>query len=139
MWSEVYDRTLDDIFAVQDDIAQFVLAELRAKLLNQSNGKIELRNVGAEVAIAAKGRSGNAEAHRLYLYARFLMYRHASADILKSIDYLRQALAIDSNDAQSWAALSVALITAADMGASPVGVGISEARNAADSMGASSP
>lgn len=131
LWSEIYDRTIDDIFAVQDEIAQFVLAELRARLMHQSPGKIELRHVETEVA-AARGRSGNsAEAHRLYLYARVLMYRHASADILKSIDYLRQALAIDPNDAQAWAALSFALVTAADMGASPVGEGIDEALNAA--------
>ncbi len=132
LWSEIYDRTLDDIFAVQDDIAQFVLAELRARLMNQSPGMVELRQVETEVAAAARGRSGNsAEAHRLYLYARFLMYRHASADILKSIDYLRQALAIDPDDAQAWAALSLALVTAADMGTSPVGEGIDEALNAA--------
>ena len=32
LWSETYDRTLDDIFAVQDDIAQSVVKELRAVL-----------------------------------------------------------------------------------------------------------
>ena len=128
LWSETYHRTLDDIFAVQDDIAQFVLAELRAKLVNQTKGKIELRRVEAEVAVASKGRSENPEAHRLYLQARFLMNRHAGTDVLKCIQYLRQALAIDPNYAQGWAALSHALVTAADLGAAPVDV------SAADSM-----
>ena len=36
LWSETYDRTLDDIFAVQDDIAQSVLKELRAALLGEA-------------------------------------------------------------------------------------------------------
>ncbi len=128
LWSETYHRTLDDIFAVQDDIAQFVLAELRAKLVNQTKEKIELRRVEAEVAVASKGRSENPEAHRLYLQARFLMNRHAGTDVLKCIQYLRQALAIDPNYAQGWAALSHALVTAADLGAAPVDV------SAADSM-----
>ena len=120
LWSEIYDRTLDDIFAVQDEIAQFVLAELRAKLMHQSPDKIGLRSIGTEVATAAKGRSGNSEAHRLYLQARFLMNRHAAVDVMRSIDYLRQALSIDANYAIAWAALSHALVTAADLGAAPV-------------------
>ena len=35
LWSETYDRTLDDIFAVQDDIARSVVSELRATLLDR--------------------------------------------------------------------------------------------------------
>ena len=121
LWSEIYDRTLDDIFAVQDDIAQFVLAELRARLMHQSPGKIELRHVETEVAAAAaRGRSRNSEANRLYMQARFLMNRHGSDDVLKCIGYLRQALAVDPGYAQGWAALSHALVTAADLGATPV-------------------
>ena len=36
LWSETYDRTLDDIFAVQDDIAQSVVKELRTTLLRRA-------------------------------------------------------------------------------------------------------
>src|SRR5437868_7092862 len=36
LWSETYDRTMDDIFAVQDDIAQSVVEELRSRLLGES-------------------------------------------------------------------------------------------------------
>lgn len=130
LWSEIYDRTLDDIFAVQDEIAQYVLAELRANLMHPSQGKIELRSVETEVATAAKGRSNNAAALQLYLQARFLMNRHAATDVLKCIDYLRQALAVDQNYAQAWAALSHALITAVDLGAAPVGQSAAEALKA---------
>ena len=38
LWSETYDRELDDIFAVQDDIAQSVVKELRAALLGEGTG-----------------------------------------------------------------------------------------------------
>src|SRR6185295_5979359 len=63
LWSETYDRTLEDIFAVQDDIAQSVVKELRSTLLG------ETQDAGAsgeaEVSRAAKGRSTDPEAHRL--------------------------------------------------------------------------
>ncbi len=127
LWSETYDRTLDDIFAVQDDIAQYVLAELRVKFQTQASGKIEMRGVEAEVAAAAKGRSGNVEAHRLYLQAKFFMNRHAATDVMRCVEYLRQALNIDPRFAQAWAALSHALVTAADLGAAPVAESAAEA------------
>jgi TolB-like protein len=38
LWSETYDRELDDIFAVQDDIAQSVVKALRATLLGGGTG-----------------------------------------------------------------------------------------------------
>ncbi|MDQ6924037.1 MAG: adenylate/guanylate cyclase domain-containing protein, partial [Pseudomonadota bacterium] len=40
LWSETYDRELDDIFAVQDDIAQSVVKELRAALLGETSDKL---------------------------------------------------------------------------------------------------
>src|SRR6267143_1920779 len=55
LWSETYDRELEDIFAVQDDIAHSVVKGLRSILS------------GAELQAATRGRGQNAEAHRLYL------------------------------------------------------------------------
>jgi hypothetical protein len=40
LWSDTYDRELDDIFAVQDDIAQSVVKELRAALLGEGLGAV---------------------------------------------------------------------------------------------------
>ena len=45
LWSETYDRTMHDIFAVQDDIAQSVLEELRTSLLAESLGSDRRANV----------------------------------------------------------------------------------------------
>jgi TolB-like protein len=39
LWSQTYDRTLDDIFAVQDDIAQSVVVELRPALFGESDAR----------------------------------------------------------------------------------------------------
>ena len=57
LWSETYDRTLDDIFAVQDDIGQSVVNELRSTLLGEEADAREKSKVKVEVAKAARGRS----------------------------------------------------------------------------------
>ena len=57
LWSETYDRTFDDIFAVQDDIAQSVVQELRTRLLGGAADAKASPEVTAQVAAAAKGRA----------------------------------------------------------------------------------
>ena len=64
LWSETYDRTLEDIFAVQDDIAQSVVKELRTALVGERPDAAARAQAKADVIAAAKGRSKNAEAHR---------------------------------------------------------------------------
>jgi TolB-like protein/Tfp pilus assembly protein PilF len=92
LWSETYDRTLEDIFAVQDDIAQSVVKELRTTLLGEAVGAKADVKVMAQVAAAVKGRSTDADAYRLYLRGRnFLVGNQQEMD--KSIDYFRQAVA----------------------------------------------
>src|SRR5438132_3198926 len=60
LWSETYDRELDDIFAVQDDIAQSVVKELRAALLGEGIGS-RSAEAKAEVLAAVAGRTDNPE------------------------------------------------------------------------------
>src|SRR5262245_52060372 len=80
LWSEPYDRTLEDIFAVQDDIAKSVVKELRTTRLGEEADSKASGEAKAEVSKAARGRATNAEAHRLYLQARFLIDRFSRAD-----------------------------------------------------------
>ncbi len=66
LWSQRYDRTLEDIFAIQDDIAQSVVKELRTTLLGEvADAKADEEAIAA-VAVAVRGRSTNPEAHRLF-------------------------------------------------------------------------
>ena len=92
LWAESYDRTLEDIFAVQDDIAQSVVKELRSTLLGEPVDAIVARDGTAQVAAAAKGRATDPEAYRLYLQARHFVDRHTRDDTAKGIGYLEQAL-----------------------------------------------
>jgi serine/threonine protein kinase/tetratricopeptide (TPR) repeat protein len=116
LWSETYDRTLDDIFAVQDDIAQSVVKELRGALLGAEPDSKTSGEVRAEVAAAARGRGVNAEAHRLYLQGAYLCDRLVRDDVETGIRHLKRALELDPQYAQAWARLARAYWSQAGYG-----------------------
>ena len=103
LWSQTYDRTLDDIFAVQDDIAQAVVVELRRRLLGEEPAP---DRVASEVQHAAAGRSADAEAQRLYMQSRFFAQRATRQDTALALAYIEQAIARDATFASAWAGLS---------------------------------
>jgi adenylate cyclase len=100
LWSEAYDRKLDDVFKVQDEIANAVVKALKVSLL------------GDPVPMP-KG-TGNIEAYNLYLQGRAILLRADSPDDYeRSADYLRRALKLDPGFAPAWVWLSVAHIVQA--------------------------
>jgi serine/threonine protein kinase/tetratricopeptide (TPR) repeat protein len=132
LWSETYNRTLDDIFAVQDDIAQSVVKELRALLLGRGADSKTSGEARAEVAAAAVGRGRNPEAHRLFLQGRYLYSRIANADLTAGIDMLKRAVALDPDHALAWATLGQAYPWAAGIGLMPPDEGMRLGREAAE-------
>jgi adenylate cyclase len=92
LWSETYDRNLDDIFKVQDDIAGSVVKALKISIM-----KADLPRVAP---------TANSEAHTLYLQALSLARRSTSADSLLAHDDLQSALRLDPKFALAWAALA---------------------------------
>jgi TolB-like protein len=99
LWSETYDRTLDDIFKVQDEIAGEVVKALKISL-----GANEVPR-----AVATK----NPEAHALLLQAEYF-YNHSETrdDLTKATGYFQQAIRLDPESAPAWAGLSIALTVA---------------------------
>lgn len=92
LWSETYDRTLDDVFGVQDEISAAVVAQLRIKLL------------GA----APTAPKASAAAYPLFLQARQL-YRQGTAEgYEQSIALYQKALKIDPRYVPGWVGLSSA-------------------------------
>lgn len=90
VWSQTYDRKLDDIFKIQDEIAADVVKQLKVKLL------------GA----APKTGVTDPKAYALFLQARQLG-RQFNADACKSSNTLyHQALVIDPRYAQAWVGLA---------------------------------
>jgi TolB-like protein/Tfp pilus assembly protein PilF len=129
LWSETYDRELDDIFAVQDDIAQSVVKELRTALMGEPAAASA--TIVADVRRAATGRGDNPEAFQLYLQGKFFGERTTQADTDKAIELFRKALAIEPDFAQAWAGLSRVHQTQAGFGFAPIEDGFERAREAA--------
>jgi TolB-like protein len=133
LWSKTYDRELNDIFAVQDDIAQSVVKELRSSLLGERRDISARAAVQAEVRAAAIGRGENAEAYRLYLQGRAMVARRTQHSVTTGIEHLRQAVGLDPEYALAWAALSYAQTIAAGPGGwTPFEEGYRRAREAAE-------
>jgi tetratricopeptide (TPR) repeat protein len=82
LWSERYDREIDDIFALQDEIALTITEKLKITLLEK------------EKAIIQKDPAENKEAYDLYLKGRFYLNKRG-AGIIKGLEYFQQALEKD--------------------------------------------
>jgi eukaryotic-like serine/threonine-protein kinase len=132
LWSESYDRTLDDIFAVQDDIAHSVVKELRTTLMGEDADSGASEQAKAEVAQAAKGRATNPEAFRLYLQARNFADRYTREVVAKGIGYLKQALDLDPEFALAWAELGGAYAREGNLSGAPMEEWLGRARGAVE-------
>ncbi|HEY2483230.1 MAG TPA: TIR domain-containing protein [Caulobacteraceae bacterium] len=98
IWAERYDRDLTDIFALQDEISEAIVAALKLKLLPQEKASIERRG------------TDSVEAYNLYLMAR-RFYIDGAGDERNCDAYGRlcgRAVAIDPNYANAWALLAAA-------------------------------
>jgi TolB-like protein/tetratricopeptide (TPR) repeat protein len=114
LWSETYDRTLDDIFKVQDEIAAAVVGQLKMKLLG-----------AAPTAKPVDGR-----AYALFLQARAVA-RQGSADAFQqSIALYQQALAADASQAAAWTGLAEVYCTQTYQYLRPIDEAIRLAREA---------
>ena len=90
LWSETYDRTLDDIFAVQDDIARSVASALQVTLLARS------RATGP----------GNPEAYNLVLQAQYLRSKGGGEAYARALELLQKAATMDPGNARVFAEMS---------------------------------
>ena len=112
LWSQTYDRQMDNIFAVQDEIANSVAGALKVAL---------------EGARTSKAQGTNPEAYNAYLQGRYFYDRRSKEDLEKAIGYYQQAIRIDPNYAPAWVGLSRVHIRQADNGES-VDEGYAKAR-----------
>lgn len=104
LWTETYDRTLEDIFAIQEDIAEHVADALQVAIL------------GAEAEALTKHGTENSEAHSRYLIASAYIRqgRAFGLDASQGLEHLatarqllEEAVAIDPEFANAWAMLAV--------------------------------
>lgn len=104
VWSQSYDRQLENIFAVQDEIATQVADRLQSALLPGADPLPSDPTLppGGEVA-----------AYNALLQGEFYHQRHTADALRKAIDFYRQAIAIDPEYSYAWARLALSQATVA--------------------------
>ena len=98
VWADRFDRDLDDIFAIQDEISRAIVDALKIKLLPEEKKAIERRG------------TSNIEAYNLYLMARQQWITGDYSDQRRDetiVRICRQALSFDSDYAQAWALIAL--------------------------------
>ena len=95
LWAERYDRDLNDIFALQDEISQAIVAALKVKLLPAEKRAIEKRS------------THNAEAYKLYLMARQFNASGNSRLRPLTVRLCQRAIEVDQKYARAWALLAI--------------------------------
>ncbi len=95
LWSETYDRRLEDIFEIQDEISQHITNKLREKLC---------RGAGNESLVIPS--TNNLDAYNLYLKSLFYQNKWTLNDVRTAIRLLEQALELDPDFAPAMAELS---------------------------------
>jgi len=99
VWAERYDRDLNDIFAIQDEISRAIVAALKVKLLPEEKKAIERRG------------TDNVEAYNLYLLGRQIYTIGFEGDRRRGeaiIRFCQRAVEIDPNYAEAWALIAMA-------------------------------
>lgn len=91
LWSETFDRDLDDIFVVQDEIASRVAQALKVTLLGTSQAE----------------RMIDPEAYVLYLKGQHLLTLGPQGSLTRSEEFLLQALELDPGFAEAWVSLAM--------------------------------
>ena len=89
LWSEKYDREMNDIFAIQDEIALSITEKLSIVLLKRDRDKI------------TKTHTADPEAYELYLKGRFHLNRRG-ASIVSAMQYFLKAIDIDPDFALAY-------------------------------------
>src|SRR5205807_2250354 len=105
-WSENYTRNLKDVFAVQTEIAQTIVEQLRGQLTGGAANPTTKAEIQAEVRAAEKGGTKSVEAHEAYLQGRFFINRHSEKETNQARVAYQRAVELDPKFALAWAGLA---------------------------------
>ena len=94
LWSETYDRELEDVFKIQDEITKSVVSELASELL------------GSPDTALTRAPTKSAEAFELYMKGRYFWYRRYLAPLQTAIEYFERAIDLDPDFALAYTGIA---------------------------------
>jgi TolB-like protein/class 3 adenylate cyclase/Tfp pilus assembly protein PilF len=98
LWGQTYDRELEDIFAIQSEVAEQIAHALRAELNAVDQARL------------ANAPTSDLEAYNLYLQGRFYWNRRTEESLRTAIDYFHQAIERDPEFARAHAGIASAYV-----------------------------
>ena len=116
VWSQRYDRRLDDVFAIQDEIARTIVNTLRATSFADLS------------APPVRQHTRSANAYRLYLKGRYEWNRRTQEGVAEGIRYFEAAIAEDPDYALAYTGLADCYALEVDYRSVPVGEGLEKAK-----------
>jgi TolB-like protein/Flp pilus assembly protein TadD len=119
IWSERYDRQIEDVFAIQDDITASIVEVLRGKLMGTAPTRRE------------RDQPANLEAYHLYLKGQHNWLRRDKDSLLKAVRFFEQAAEKDASYVLAHVGIANAYVSLAVYGARPAVVAV-KARAAID-------
>lgn len=94
LWSEIYDRELQDVFLIQEEISQAIVTKLKVQIAGGQNKHLIRRY------------TENFDAYNLYLKGRYHWNRRSERSLKKGIEYFEQAIALDPQYAPAYSGLA---------------------------------
>jgi serine/threonine-protein kinase len=94
LWSEIYDRELQDVFFIQEEISQAIVAKLKVQISDGQTKHLVRRY------------TENFEAYNLYLKGRYQWNRRSERSLRRGIDYFEEAIALDPGYAPAHSGLA---------------------------------
>ena len=107
LWSESFDRDLEDVFAIQDEISLAIVEKLKPELLGDESAGL----VGRATA--------NPEAYNLYLRGRWFWNKRTPGDLMKGIEYFERAIETAPDYALAYAGMADCYTALAEYSVSP--------------------
>jgi adenylate cyclase len=104
LWAQNYDRQLEDVFAIQSEIAEKVAGELRVRLVDSERKAIE------------KKPTENTEAYTNYLQAREMVREQSEISLERAPEVFEKAIALDPTFAKAYVGLAECYVVATNAG-----------------------
>jgi TolB-like protein len=120
LWADRYDRNLEDIFAIQTDVAERIVEALKMRLTSREKARI------------AERPTESVEAYEEYLKGRYFLPKRTEETIRQAIEHFRHAVEADPSFAQAWAGLADGWALLPSYSQAPVDEAYAEARAAAE-------